>query len=55
MKIPYWVKMWVMLLTNRDNAASHTHKERQSKIVVKLIFWIHVHAVFPVNMTMQIK
>lgn len=44
MKIPYWVKMWVMLLTNRDNAASHTHKERQSKIVVKLIFWINVHA-----------
>jgi hypothetical protein len=36
-----------MLLTSRDSVASHTeilNEERQSKIVVKLIFWINVHA-----------
>ena len=44
-------KLW----TIRKMLTAVHHKERQSKIVVKLIFWINVHAVFPVNMTMQIK
>ena len=54
MQRPYCVKLCVMLLTNRNSVALNTeihHEERQSKIVVKLIFWINVHALLPINMT----